>query len=235
MASSLLPPPPVAPAPEKEAPVSDHNGKGFDGGNIEFPGDDRRWDPDPVPERWATPLAAYRIAGRFIVISITSVFATLTHILESRWVHSKDWVPIALPHILYLNTAVLLVSSATIELARLAAKRQRGKTCATWLRITLLLGIVFVAGQLVAWRELVARRLYVGSNPGSFFFYFLTGAHAFHLLGGILALLYAILFAGRLARGERRQTAVGVVAFYWHFMDGLWLYLLALLSVTIQR
>jgi cytochrome c oxidase subunit 3 len=237
MASTLLPPP-AAPAPKKEAPAPSHNGNGPGGGSIDFPRDypgGRRDDPDPNPERWATPLAAYRTACLFVIFSIMSVFVTLTHILESRWVNSKDWVSIALPHILYINTAVLLLSSLTMECARASANRQRAKSCSRWLLATLLLGFAFVGGQLVAWKELVERGLYVASNPGSFFFYFLTATHALHLLGGLLALAGIALFANQLARKNRQQTAVGAVALYWHFMDGLWLYLFALLFATIQR
>jgi cytochrome c oxidase subunit 3 len=225
----------VAPSREKEAPLSGHDGNGPGGGKIDYPRDDRRDNPKPDPERWATPLGAYRIAALFVTFSIMSIFATLTHVLESRWAHSKDWVSIALPHVLYVNSAVLVASSLTMELARFAASRQKPQQCARWLLATLLLGLAFVAGQLIAWRELIARGLYVASNPGSFFFYFLTATHALHLLGGILALAGVVLFAGRLARKNRQQTAVGVVALYWHFMDGLWLYLFALLLATIQR
>jgi cytochrome c oxidase subunit 3 len=233
MASTLLPPP-AAPAPEKEAPLCGNNGNGPGGGDIDYPRDDRH-DPEPDPERWATPLAAYRTASVFVVFSIMSIFATLTHVLESRWVHSKDWVSIALPHILYVNTVVLLASSVTMELARSSAKRPGAKACARWLLATLLLGFAFAGGQIIAWRELVARGLYVASNPGSFFFYFLTAAHAVHLLVGVLALALVALFARRLARKHRQQTAVGALAIYWHFLDALWVYLLALLFITIQR
>ena len=218
---------------------SDHNGNGFGGGNIDFPHDDRRWDPDPDPERWATPLAAYRAAAVFIMFSITSVFLTLTHILQSRWVHSKDWVSIPLPHILYVNTGVLIASSATIEVARRCAKREAqgegGKGCGRWLVATLILGLAFLGGQLVAWRELASQGLYVASNAGGFLFYFLTATHGLHLLVGIAALSYIAVFAARLAQRNRQQTAVGAVALYWHFLDGLWLYVFGLLLTTIQR
>ncbi len=108
MSTTLLPPP-VAPQPKKQKSLSDRKGNGSGGGNAGYPGDPRRDNPEPDPERWATPLGAYRTASWFAVFSIMSVFATLTHVLESRWVHSKDWVSVALPHILYVNTAVLLV------------------------------------------------------------------------------------------------------------------------------
>jgi cytochrome c oxidase subunit III len=234
MAVNLLPPA-VLPETERDARVSDDNGSGFGGGNFDAPDYGRNENPEPDPERWATPLSAYRTAAFFIIFSISSVFVTLTHILESRWVHSKDWVPVSLPNILYINTAVLVASSVTIEFARFSLEGRRFQRSARWLLVTLLLGLAFVVGQLVAWRELVSRGVYWASNPGSFFFYFLTAAHGLHLLGGILALSYIVLFASRLVSKGRQETAVGVVAIYWHFMDALWFYLLGLLFVTIQR
>ncbi len=234
MDASLLPPP-VAPAAQKEAVPSDNNANGSGGGNFNDP--DYRPDENSGadPERWATPLSAYRTAALFLIFSIASVFATLTHILAFRWIHSQDWVSLALPPILYFNTAVLLTSSMTMELARLSVSRKTAHSPARWLSVTLFLGLLFVAGQLVAWREFSDRGLYVASNPGSFFFYFLTATHGVHLAAGVLALGYVALFASRLAGKGRQQTAVSVVALYWHFMDALWLYLLALLFFTIQR
>ncbi len=229
-----LPPPPVLPAPEKQAPSSDNNGSGFGGGKFNEPDYRPDGNPAPDPERWATPVSAYRTAALFVIFSIMSVFATLTHILVSRWVHSRDWVSVPLPHIIYLNTAILLISSLTIELARVSRAGEASKRSVRWLAVTLILGIAFVAGQLVAWRELVFHGLYVASNPGSFFFYFLTAAHGIHVLCGVLALCYVALFSSQLAKKGRQKTAVSAVALYWHFMDGLWLYLLALLFVTIQ-
>lgn len=234
MAATLLPTA-VKPRPKEEARLSDSGGNGSGGGNFEGRGYDSRENPGADSERWATPLSAYRTIALFAIFSVSSVFATLTHVLVSRWTHSKDWVPISLPHILYVNTAVLLVSSLTLELARFSIGREASKRGVRWLSITLLLGLGFVAGQFVAWKELISRSLSVASNPGSFFFYFLTAAHAVHLFGGVLALSYVVLFAQRLSRKGRQKTAVGVVAFYWHFMDGLWVYLLVLLVTTIQH
>jgi len=233
MSATLLPP--TIPAPIEEPvrpPDGGGNGNGRD--NFEEPHYGPNEDPQNDPEHWATPLSAYRAAALFAVFSITSVFATLTHILASRWVHSKDWTSVRLPHILYFNTAILLVSSLTIELARLSLSREAFKRSVSWLWFTLILGIVFVAGQVVAWKEIVLRGLYLTSNPGSFFFYFLTAAHGVHLLGGMLALSYVIVFAGGLVRRGRQKTAVSTVAFYWHFMDALWIYLLALLLTSVQ-
>jgi cytochrome c oxidase subunit 3 len=95
-------------------------------------------------------------------------------------------------------------------------------------RATTVLGILFLGGQIVAWLQLVASGLYIASNQATSFFYIFTAAHAVHLLGGIAALLYVAL--RDFEKGKiSRQTAVKITSYYWHFMDGLWVFLLLLL------
>jgi len=156
-----------------------------------------------------------------------------------------DWVPVQLPTLLFLvNTCVLLLSSVTIERARRQLARQvalepvhsiPGVSLGTerkfpWLALTIVLGLCFLTGQWLAWRDLAARGFYVATGPSSSFVYLLTGAHAVHLLGGILALLAAgvsVLLNRPLAS---RRIVVDVTAWYWHFMALLWIYILALLE-----
>jgi cytochrome c oxidase subunit 3 len=156
-----------------------------------------------------------------------------------------DWIPVPLPTVLFLiNTCVLLVSSVTIELARRQLARQvalepvqsiPGVSLGTeskfpWLGLTIILGLGFLAGQWLAWRELAARGFYVATGPSSAFVYLLTGGHAVHLLGGIIALLAAgtaVVLHRPLAS---RRIIVDVTAWYWHFMALLWIYILALLE-----
>ena len=183
----------------------------------------------------ATPLSVYRAGVLVGMCSIASLFAALTKILQARWMHSKDWVSIPLPHGLYVNTAILLISSLTIELARTSCRVDAGKRYALWLYTTLLLGIAFLAGQVTAWQNLSARGVYLASNPGSLLFFLITGAHGIHLLGGIIALSYVAVGTGRLRRAGIQQTATDVIALYWHFLDGLWIYLLLLLLVSVQQ
>lgn len=233
--SATSAPPGIVPEPEKKAVLSDRNGSGSGGGNFDEPNYGPHGNPEPDPERWSAPLSAYRAGILAAMVSITSVFVALTRVLEARWVDSKDWVSVSLPHILYLNAAILLVSSLTIEFACSSLRANRGRLGGRWLSLTLVLGFAFLGGQLIAWRQLVSRGVYLASNPGSFFFYLITAAHGLHLLGGIAALAYVTLLSGRLERKGKRQAAASAVALYWHFMDGLWLYLLTLLFITIQR
>jgi cytochrome c oxidase subunit 3 len=104
---------------------------------------------------------------------------------------------------------------------------------AGWLYATLLLGLAFVGGQLIAWHSLEAHGVYLATNPSSSFFYLLTATHGVHLLGGIVALCYLAFRARRIAVTAKKRTAVDVTAIYWHFMDGLWIYVLALMMVRL--
>jgi cytochrome c oxidase subunit 3 len=231
LATILIPPGPAS-KHEQELSSSDVNGKGP-------PADGSDWDggrnDGPGSERWSAPPSVYRSGMLFAIASIVSVFATLTAALQARWAHPKDWVSIILPHVLYWNTLVLLVSSLTIELARSSLHAEARRRFIICLSATLFLGLAFVMGQLVAWRQLVSSGVYLASNPGSLFVYVITGAHGIHLFGGMIALIYLILRTGSLERLRSAATAVDVVALYWHFVDGLWVYLLALLLFRVQR
>jgi len=156
-----------------------------------------------------------------------------------------DWLPLQLPNFLLVNTLVLLLSTLTMELARRQAIREvalaaadpthpptRGQTNdVPWLGLTAVLGLGFLAGQWLVWRELAASGFYLSTSPSSSFFYLLTGTHGVHLLGGIVALLAASaasLFFRQSAAS--RGVMVDVTAWYWHFMTLLWVYLLCLMK-----
>ena len=156
----------------------------------------------------------------------------------------RDWIPVTLPKLLLINTGVLILSSVFMELARRQIKGLATLSSATtapgvsageqsripWLSMTLVLGIAFLLGQWTAWRQLAANGFYVATTPSSSFVYLLTGTHAIHLMGGILALLVAGI-ASLLRRSvATRSIVVDVTAWYWHFMAGLWIYILCLLE-----
>src|SRR5579864_362754 len=122
--------------------------------------------------------------------AILMFFMALVSALIVRKGVGNDWRAFDLPKILWLNTLVLLASSATIARARRRLARDDRGGFRHWWAVTTLLGLFFLAGQLIAWRQMVAVGLYVATNPSSSFFYVLTAAHGLHLLGGILALLY---------------------------------------------
>jgi cytochrome c oxidase subunit 3 len=92
--------------------------------------------------------------------------------------------------------------------------------------VTLSLGLLFVAGQYLAWLQLRSQGWYVATNPSSSFFYVFTFIHAAHVLGGLGGLVAVIL---KLNKGVLRRSTLDATSHYWHFMDALWLYLMFLL------
>src|SRR6266581_2508606 len=156
----------------------------------------------------------------------------------------RDWIPVTLPKLLLINTGVLILSSVFIELARRQSKDQAALRAITahprvsagdqmripWLSMTLVLGLTFLLGQWTAWRQLAANGFYVATTPSSSFVYLLTGTHAIHLMGGVLALIVAGIASLLRRSAATRSIVVDLTAWYWHFMAALWIYILCLLE-----
>jgi cytochrome c oxidase subunit 3 len=209
------------------------SGKRDPGGREPGPGDSKDWPPGWTSEDEAEP-QKYRIGMWVALASILMLFISLTSAYIVRGVPAlgggqDDWLPIDMPRVLWVNTAILLASSLSIEFARRALKRNEYSQFKSWISLTTLLGVAFLVGQLMAWRQLASQGVYINSHPHSSFFYLLTSLHGVHLLGGVIALTYVTLAAMRMRIGFKRRTAVNVTAIYWHFMDGLWIYLFGLL------
>ena len=220
------------------------NGGGDDGGS-----------PDSALPNYGARLRRARLGLICAITTVGMVFISLTSALivrrglptfdDTSRSYVRDWGGVQLPwELLAVNTAILLISSLTIE----GARRQIARRAALapvesipgvslgeehgfpWLGVTVVLGFAFLVGQWMAWGELKARGFLVNTNPDSSFIYLLTGAHAVHLAGGMVALLWASV-ASLLHRPiEGRRIVVDVAAWYWHFMALLWIYVFALLA-----
>jgi cytochrome c oxidase subunit 3 len=225
-------------ATELEISLPDHEGNRTGSKGPVAPIDPPREISELDPDRSATPVSAAQLFTYFAMFWIVVLFSTMAVVLESRWAHSEDWMAIPLPRALYVNTLLLLASSVSMEFARRSV-RARGATndaepCARWIFVTAMLGAAFLAGQIFAWQEFGLQGVRVASHPGGFFFYLITGAHGALLLVG-LALLARVGIAIRAAgQNARRQSLVGTVGLYWHFLSVLWLFLFGLLISTVQ-
>lgn len=182
----------------------------------------------------------------FFVILVALFYARQvgTHLDPRTLRQVGDWHPILLPPILFLNTAVILLSSLSMELARkhifheidvleewLGLGQPAYHRARPWLFATLGLGLLFIAGQVTAWKQLTAQGFAFNhfSTPASYFFYVITGLHAAHLVFGILAIIFCVAALGRLKRVESRQIAVDASAWFWHTMGLAWVVLFAVL------
>ena len=158
-----------------------------------------------------------------------------------------DWHPVQLPPILFLNTAVLILSSLTVELGRrnifreldvveewLGMGRPALYKTLPWLAATFLLGALFLTGQWMAWTQLAAQGFAFdhSATPASYFFYVITGFHALHLLVGVVALGASLVSLGLLRQVELHQIAVDSLAWFWHAMGFAWILLFGVLAVA---
>ena len=211
------------------------NGRGPGGGGPNGPGgpggggggEPRRFSPE-----------RYRIGVLVGLASILMMFTALAsaYVVRSGMPTSTDWHGGDMPSFVYVSTALIILSSLTLSRAQSALQHKESAAYRLWLGVTLLLGLGFLASQILAWRELVGRGMYLATNPHSSFFYVLTGLHGLHLAGGIIALALLYVYARRAGAADdsveadvKRRTLTDVVGIYWHFMDGLWVFLFLLL------
>ncbi len=169
------------------------------------------------------------LTGLFVLMAASVMtFASLFSALVVRRGLSNDWTKFPFPPILWTNTVVLLASSVVLDLARRSLKggRRRAFNYLWW--VGTLLGAGFLAGQIIAWRQLNFEGVYLAGNPSSSFFYVLTWAHAAHAVGGLAALIYVGVQALRYRLGPAKRTAVEVSTYFWHFLAVLWLGLMAI-------
>ena len=215
-------------------------------------GDNDNWDNRPSrPRRPGERLTTYRLGLFFALGAVFLFFTGLVGVFSVAHAGRLDaynhainaWLPAAIPPILWLNTAVLLLSSVAVEIARrhifhpidameewFGLGNPISRRALPWLLATLVLGSLFLASQWLAWRQLAMQGVtFRSSGAGGHSFYILTCAHAIHLIAGIAALIAAVVGLFAFKSVEDRQIMVDCPAWYWHAMTALWLCIFTLL------
>ena len=147
-----------------------------------------------------------------LIVTVVMLFSAFAAAYLERRGAQAEWRRIPLPGLIWFNTAVLLLSSVAVEVARRTGRRG-------WMAVTVALGFVFLAGQIAVWFQLRGDGVTLSSSAYGAFVYVLSGLHAVHLLGGLSAL----------AASARRPGILGLAAGFWHVMGGLWFYILMVL------
>ncbi|WP_022822560.1 cytochrome c oxidase subunit 3 [Hymenobacter norwichensis] len=179
---------------------------------------------DRQPALSAHPL---RVLLWLMMISSTMIFAAYTSAYIVRR-EEGNWLEFALPGGLLYTTLVILASSASIQWAYFAAKKDELRQVQIGIIITFVLGLAFLVGQWSVWGELVRNKIHFGgvdANPSGSFLYVLMGVHAFHLITGLIFLLRVLRKSFNYQVHSRQMLSIGNVTIYWHFLGGLWLYL----------
>jgi cytochrome c oxidase subunit 3 len=204
-------------------------GPGGGGGDGPNPKDSESYDPNAfVPEK-------SRVLTAVLLVIVMMTFGGLSSayiVIATNG--AAEWHPFSLPIQVWISTVILLASSVTYHFGWKKLEAMERESAKRWFIATTVLGAAFISSQLLAWLELSARGLYMSGNPYAGFFYILTGVHAVHVLGGIVALSSVLLSVWYPTRDEnkilKRRSIAQVVGWYWHFMDGVWIVLFLLLG-----
>ncbi|MCV0396623.1 MAG: cytochrome c oxidase subunit 3 [Rhizobiaceae bacterium] len=174
-------------------------------------------------------LPAERIALVVFLAVVGALFALFASAYFMR-MELPDWRSLPVSRVLWLNTGILVLSSAALQCAVFAARRRQADT----LKLALVTGgisaLTFLAGQLFAWQELFANGDFLADNPANSFFYLLTGMHGLHILGGLVALARVTAKAWDGPVTDRLQLSTELCATYWHFLLFVWFGLFVLLA-----
>jgi cytochrome c oxidase subunit III len=165
------------------------------------------------------------------LITVTMLFAAFTSGLIVRRAQG-NWMFFNVPNIFNYNTIIILLSSVSMQWAYNAAKKDEIHASRRGLIITFLLGCLFVAGQVLGYKDMVKADVFLTGNPSGSFFYVITFMHALHLIGGIIALIITLIASYRFRVHSRSLLGINLCTTYWHFIGGLWLYLFAILTLV---
>lgn len=155
------------------------------------------------------------------------MFAALTSAYIVRQA-AGNWLEFRLPDMFFISTGIIITSSITLHAAYISFNKSLFPAYKALLVISFILGLAFVFTQYAAWLQLEEIGVYLTGNPSGSFVYALSGLHAFHVLGGIAALIMAMVYAYSLPNKwtARRNHRFRMTVHYWHFVGVLWIYLL---------
>jgi cytochrome c oxidase subunit 3 len=165
------------------------------------------------------------------IVSIVMIFAALTSAYIVRQAEG-NWLQFEMPTMLYISSVVILLSSATLHWSYISAKKDKLANLKIGIILSTLLGLVFLATQFEAWKELVAMDVYFVGNPAGSFLYVLTGLHAFHLIFGVIFLIIVLISSFRDKVHSKDLNLMEMGATFWHFLGGLWIYLFLFLLLN---
>jgi cytochrome c oxidase subunit 3 len=166
--------------------------------------------------------------GVFLAV-VGSLFALFISAYSMR-MNMVDWRTLPVPRLLWFNTGVLVTSSIALQWAHMAARRNDMDGVIIGLCAGGASALIFLVGQLLAWRQLGLAGYFLASNPANSFFYLITAMHGLHLMGGLVALGRTTAKVWRGAEMAQVRLSVELCATYWHFLLLVWVVLLGLLT-----
>ena len=196
------------------------------------------WDPDQAKldnlhEGSTLEISKGKIGLRYLMIISTIFFCLFIVTYSDRLVY-QDWKSMPEPVLLWLNTLLLVITSAVFISAQIASNKNNFEIVKNRLIAIGLLSILFLLGQLLVWQQMVDQGYYVSSNPANAYFYVFTALHGLHLLGGLVYWLMTIkkVWNPKDIIVMKTKHTVELCAIYWHFLLAVWVVLFGLMLLT---
>lgn len=162
------------------------------------------------------------------IITIVMLFASQTSAYLVRRAEG-NWTEFTIPTIFYWSTFVLICSSVFMQIGYRFAKKDELQKVKLFIILAFTFGIVFLVMQYLGWLDLQKTGIFLKGNPSGSFLYILTGLHCFHLVTGLIVLLFTLKGAIKSQIHSQNLTQMEVSLTYWHFLDLLWVYLFVFL------
>ncbi len=172
-----------------------------------------------------------KFAMWLFMASVMMLFASLTSAYIVREAEG-NWMYFELPSLFYYTTAIIVLSSVTMQWAYFATKKNDAGLVRNLVIITSVLGIAFLVGQFKAWGALVSNSIYFIGNPSGSFLYVLTGLHGIHIISAVIFLLIVLNSAVKKRIHSKNMAQMEMCTTYWHFLGGLWIYLFIFLMIN---
>ncbi|MEM8969125.1 MAG: cytochrome c oxidase subunit 3 [Bacteroidota bacterium] len=185
-----------------------------------------REEPQPIlsmhPQKFALWL---------FIVTVVMIFAAFTSAYIVRR-SEGNWLDFELPSLFGITSGIILLSSISMHWAYISAKKDRIAQLRIALVSTLVLGIAFLIGQFSAWGALVDIEVFFVGNPAGSFVYVLSGVHGLHIISALIFLVVVLVKAFRYRVHSKQMDTMEMCVTYWHFLDGLWLYLFLFLLLN---
>jgi cytochrome c oxidase subunit III len=172
-----------------------------------------------------------KFAMWLFIASVIMLFAAWTSAYIVRRAEG-NWVYFDLPSLFTYTTVLILLSSVTMQWAYFAAKKDNLEMVKIAVGITAVLGVSFLIGQFIAWKELVNQSIHLVGNPSGSFVYVITGFHGLHIVSAVIFLLIVLNSTFKYKIHSKNMAQLEMCTTYWHFLGGLWLYLFVFLLLN---
>lgn len=168
-----------------------------------------------------------------VLATVTMTFGAIIAVFLIRSQAPRFWGHLAVPRILWATTCVLIASSFTFTAARRRLIHNDQRAFFKLTACTAVLGVLFLAGQIDAWLDVLASGVVLERNPHTWFIFLFTGLHGLHIVLGLTGLVYLLVRTRVPASGPKYQMKTRVitngVSVFWHYLDFVWVVLFVLL------